>query len=76
QVLSGAEVVGEYELDGAQVQEKTYVPHLSRPLTEAETTQLAEALGQEAIGHYYNGTGNLWGPNASAWGEFAPGFFK
>lgn len=76
QVLSGKNVDGEYELDGQKVKELTYVPHLSRPLTEAEVNQLAAATGQEAIPQYVNGQGNLWGPNAAAWGDFNPEFFK
>ena len=76
QVLSAKEVQGEYEYEGKMVQELTYVPQLSRPLTEAEVNQLAIATGQEAIGQYDNGTGNLWGPNAANWGAFNPEFFK
>jgi hypothetical protein len=76
QVLSAKEVQGEYEYEGKMVQELTYVPQLSRPLTEAEVNQLAIATGQEAIGQYDNGTGNLWGPNAANWGSFNPEFFK
>ncbi len=76
QVLSAEEVQGEYEYEGKPVKELTYVPHLSRPLTEAEVNALAIATGQEAISQYDNGTGNLWGPNAAAWGAFNPEFFK
>ena len=76
QVLSAKEVQGEYEYEGEMVQELTYVPQLSRPLTEEEVNQLAIATGQEAIGQYDNGTGNLWGPNAANWGAFNPEFFK
>ena len=75
-VLSGRNVPGEYELNGQMVKELTYVPRLSRPLTEAEVNQLAVATGQEAIGHYAGGKGDLWGPNAANWGAFNPEFFK
>lgn len=76
QVLSAKEVGGEYEYEGKAVKELTYVPQLSRPLTEAEVNALAIATGQEAIGHYAGGVGNLWGPNAANWGDFNPEFFK
>jgi hypothetical protein len=45
-------------------------------MTEDEVTALGVATYQQAIGHYHNGMGNLWGPEAASWGDFNPEFFK
>ena len=62
QVLSAKEVPGQYPGDnGVMVDELTYVPHLSRPLTADEMLQLTVATQQEAIPQYHNGAGGLYG---------------
>lgn len=48
--------------------EPTYIPELSRPLTQDELYRLSELTGQDAIAHHTGETGMLAGPKAKDWG--------
>ena len=80
QVLSSKEVPSQYPGDGgAMVDELTYVPHLSRPLTADEVMQLTVATKQDAIPQYYDGVGTLHGTPenlAKYGGAFNGKYFK
>lgn len=56
--------------------EPTYIPELSRPLTEQELYRLSEILEQDAIAHHTGDAGMLAGPKAADWGgEFNPEYY-
>jgi hypothetical protein len=56
--------------------EPTLVVQLDRPLTPEEGNSLSTELQQEAIAQRYeDGTGDLFGPKAEAWGPYNPDFF-
>lgn len=55
--------------------EPTLVAEVSRPLYAASAFAVADALHQDAIAQWDGRDGQLYGPAASAWGEFDPAFF-
>ena len=55
--------------------ENTFVPELSRKLTNEELNKLSEILQQEAIPQYADGVGIMAGPKAKEWGDFNPDYF-
>lgn len=55
--------------------EPTFVPELSRKLTDKELNRLSEVLEQDAIPQYADGVGMMAGPKAKEWGDFNPDYF-
>lgn len=56
--------------------EPTYIPELSRALTQDELYRLSELTQQDAIAHHTGEAGMLAGPKAADWGgEFNPDYF-
>lgn len=55
--------------------EPTFVPELSRKLTDKELNKLSEVLQQDAIPQYADGVGTIAGPKAKEWGDFNPDYF-
>jgi hypothetical protein len=56
--------------------EPTFVPELTRPLTNKELYKLSELLEQEAIAAHTGSKGMLAGPKAASWGgKFNPDFY-
>jgi len=55
--------------------EPTLVAELRRPLTALAAHEIAAHLKQDAVAQWDGRDGQLYGPNATAWGEFDPAFF-
>lgn len=55
--------------------EPTLVVEIDRPLYAASAFAVADALQQDAIAQFDGRSGDLYGPNASAWGHFDPALF-
>jgi len=55
--------------------EDTLVAEINRPLTAAAAYVIAQFLRQDAIAQWDGYEGQLYGPNADAWGDFDPAFF-
>lgn len=55
--------------------EPTLVAEIDRPLYAAAAFAVADALHQDAIAQFDGRSGDLFGPNAAAWGRFNPTFF-
>lgn len=55
--------------------EPTLVAETRRPLYASAAYEVAKALGQDAIAQWDGAEGQLYGPNAQAWGLFNPAFF-
>lgn len=55
--------------------EPTLVAEIDRPLNAAAAYEVARYLRQDAIAQWDGREGDLYGPNAAAWGDFNPAFF-
>lgn len=55
--------------------EPTLVAELRSPLHASAAYEVAKRLHQDAIAQWDGREGFLYGPAASAWGEFDPAFF-
>jgi len=55
-------------------EEDTFIPKLSRPLTDTEMTKLLSETKQKAIPQLSNGVGKMYGSNE--WGDFNIDFLK
>lgn len=79
EALAALRAVGGAQPIRAEIQhsdtEPTLVVEIARPLYASSAFAVADALRQDAIAQWDGRDGQLYGPNASAWGAFNPAFF-